>query len=106
VLKDTFEGDVVMIAARNSAFSDKKDLHVGGLGANAQARFATISDPEGHDAIIRARPLLQQARDAVQSVAREAVQNANYALRNNPWAALGLGAALGLTVGYLLSRRS
>jgi ElaB/YqjD/DUF883 family membrane-anchored ribosome-binding protein len=95
-----------MLAARNSVFSEKKDLHVGGLGANAQARFATMFDPEGHDAIIRARPFLQQARDAVQSAAREAVQNANYALRNNPWAALGLGAALGLTVGYLLSRRS
>jgi len=96
-----------MIAARNSVFSEKKDLHVGGLGANAQARFATMADPRDHDAIIiRARPFLQQARDAVQSVAREAVQNANYALRNNPWAALGLGAALGLTVGYLLSRRS
>ena len=95
-----------MIAARTSAFSDKKDLHVGGLGANAQARFATMFDPEGHDATTRARPFLQQARDAVQSAAREAVQNANYALRNNPWAALGLGAALGLTVGYLLSRRS
>jgi ElaB/YqjD/DUF883 family membrane-anchored ribosome-binding protein len=95
-----------MIAARNSAFSDKKDLHVGGLGANAQARFATMSDPRGHDAIRPARPFLQQALDAVQDVAREAVQNANHALRNNPWAALGLGAALGLTVGYLLSRRS
>ena len=95
-----------MIAARNSAFSDKKDLHVGGLGANAQARLATMADATGRDAIRRARPFLQQARDAVQSAARDAVQNANYALRNNPWAALGLGAALGLTVGYLLSRRS
>ena len=95
-----------MIAARNSVFSEKKDLHVGGLGANAQARFATMADPKGHDAIIRALPFLQQAREAVQSAGRQAVQNANYALRNNPWAALGLGAALGLTVGYLLSRRS
>jgi ElaB/YqjD/DUF883 family membrane-anchored ribosome-binding protein len=95
-----------MIAARNSAFSDKKDLHIGGLGANAQVRLATMAHPMGHDAIIRARPFLQHARDAVRSAAREAVQNANYALRNNPWAALGLGAALGLTVGYLLSRRS
>jgi ElaB/YqjD/DUF883 family membrane-anchored ribosome-binding protein len=95
-----------MIAARNTVFSEKKDLHVGGLGANAQARLATMADPRVRDAIVRARPLLQQARDAVQSAAREAVQNANHALRNNPWAALGLGAALGLTVGYLLSRRS
>jgi len=95
-----------MIAARNSVFPEKKDLHVGGLGANAQARLATMADPKRHDAIIRALPFLQQAREAVQSAGRQAVQNANYALRNNPWAALGLGAALGLTVGYLLSRRS
>jgi len=95
-----------MIAARNSAFSAKKDLHVGGLGANAQARLATIADATGRDAIRQARPFLRQARDAVQHAAREAVQNANYALRNHPWATLGLGAALGLTVGYLLSRRS
>ena len=95
-----------MIAARNSTFPEKKDLHFGGLGANAQARLATMADATGRGAIGRARPFLQQARDAVQSAAREVVQNANYALRSNPWAALGLGAALGLTVGYLLSRRS
>ena len=95
-----------MLATRNSAFSQKKDLHVGGLGANARARLATMADATGRDAIRRARPFLQQTRDAVQSAAREVVQNANYALRSNPWAALGLGAALGLTVGYLLSRRS
>jgi ElaB/YqjD/DUF883 family membrane-anchored ribosome-binding protein len=87
-----------MIAARNSVFSEKKDLHVGGLGANARARFATLADPRGHDTIQLSRPFLQQAR--------EVAQNANYALRDNPWAALGLGAALGLTVGYLISRRS
>jgi ElaB/YqjD/DUF883 family membrane-anchored ribosome-binding protein len=95
-----------MIAARNTVFPEKKDLHVGGLRANAQARLATLTDPKVRGAIVGARPLLQQVRDAVQIAAREAVQNANYALRNNPWAALGLGAALGLTVGYLLSRRS
>jgi ElaB/YqjD/DUF883 family membrane-anchored ribosome-binding protein len=106
VLKVTFEGDVAMIAARNTVFSEKKDLHIGGLGANARTRLATMADPKGHHAIIWARPFLQQAQDALQSAARQAAQNANYALRNNPWAALGLGAALGLTVGYLLSRRS
>ena len=95
-----------MMAARNSTFSDKKDLHVGGLGPNAQARLATMGNAAGRHAMRRARPFLQQARAAVQGAAREVVQNANYALRNNPWAALGLGAALGLTVGYLLSRRS
>ena len=95
-----------MIAARNSGFSEKRDLHVGGLGANARARLATVADPRGRDMMRQSRPFLQQAREAVQSAAREVVQNANHALRDNPWTALGLGAALGLTVGYLISRRS
>jgi hypothetical protein len=75
-----------MIAARNNAFSAKKDLHVGGLGANTQASVASMSDPAGHDVIRLSGRFLQQARVAVQ--------NANYALRDNPLAALGLGAAL------------
>jgi ElaB/YqjD/DUF883 family membrane-anchored ribosome-binding protein len=87
-----------MMAARNNAFTEKKDLHVGGLGANAQARLATMADPRGHDAMRPSGRFLRQAREALQS--------ANGALRDNPWAALGLGAALGITVGYLLSRRS
>jgi ElaB/YqjD/DUF883 family membrane-anchored ribosome-binding protein len=95
-----------MMAARNSAFSEKRDLHIGGLGANVQDGFASMADPWIDDTISPSRPFLRQAREAVQNTAREAVQNAKYALRDNPWAALGLGAALGLTVGYLLSRRS
>jgi ElaB/YqjD/DUF883 family membrane-anchored ribosome-binding protein len=87
-----------MLVARNGEFSQKRDLHIGGLGANARAEFATVADSKARVALTRSRPFLQQAR--------EAVQNANYALRGNPWAALGLGAALGLTVGYLLSRRT
>ena len=87
-----------MIVARNGGVSEKRDLHVGGLGANLQARLVTLADPRGRGAINSSRPFSQQAR--------EAVQNANYALRGNPWAALGLGAALGLTLGYLFSRRS
>jgi ElaB/YqjD/DUF883 family membrane-anchored ribosome-binding protein len=87
-----------MIAARHSGFSEKRDLHVGGLGANARARLATLADAGGHETIGVSRPFLQQAR--------KIVKNANHALRDNPWAALGLGAALGLTVGYLISRRS
>jgi hypothetical protein len=95
VLKVTFEGDVAMMAARNSAFSEKRDLHIGGLGANGQAALA---DPWIDDAIESSQPFLRKVRDAVE--------NANHALRENPWAAMGLVAALGLTVGYLLSRRS
>ena len=87
-----------MMAARNNHFTEKKDLHVGGLGASAQARFATMVDPQARDSIRPSRRFLLQARHAVQG--------ANRALRDNPLAALGLGAVVGMTVGYLLSRRS
>ena len=86
-----------MLATRNSAFSEKRDLHVGGLGANAQAGLATMAEPYGHDAVEALRPFVKKVR--------EAAENANHALRDNPLAAVGLAAALGLTVGYLLARR-
>jgi hypothetical protein len=96
--RPTFEGELVMIAARNTAFSEKKDLHVGGLGAYAQAGRAKPADLKFREAVEASRPLLKRAR--------QAVQNANHALRDNPWGTVGLVAALGLTVGYLLSRRT
>jgi ElaB/YqjD/DUF883 family membrane-anchored ribosome-binding protein len=86
-----------MIAARNSAFLEKKDLHFGGLGATAQPRHVTMADPK-RDAVEASQPLLKKAR--------EAMEYANSTLRDHPWAAVGLVAALGLTVGYLLSRRT
>jgi ElaB/YqjD/DUF883 family membrane-anchored ribosome-binding protein len=86
-----------MIAARNSTFPEKKDLHFGGLGATAQPRLVTMADTK-RDAVEASQPLLKKAR--------EAVEYANSALHGHPWAAVGLVAALGLTVGYLLSRRS
>jgi hypothetical protein len=79
-----------MMVARNGSFAEKKDLHVGGLGnvggfgKNLQPRLAAAA----------ATPI-----DAMG-------KSANHVLRGNPWVALGLGAALGLTAGYLLSRRS
>ena len=92
-----------MIAARNTAFSDKKDLHVGGLGADAQPALATMADDSvadhtARESIDALRPYLKRTRAALD--------HANLALRDNPWAAAGLVAALGLTVGYLLSRRT
>jgi ElaB/YqjD/DUF883 family membrane-anchored ribosome-binding protein len=86
-----------MIAARNSTFPEKKDLHFGGLGATAQPRLVAMADTK-RDAVEASQPLSKKAR--------EAVEYANSALRDHPWAAVGLVAALGLTVGYLLSRRS
>jgi ElaB/YqjD/DUF883 family membrane-anchored ribosome-binding protein len=88
-------GDVAMMVARNGSYAQKKDLHFGGLGDGAD-----LKDVQPRVAIAVATRL-----DALGAAAREAARSANHILRGNPWAALGLGAALGLTAGYLLSRK-
>jgi ElaB/YqjD/DUF883 family membrane-anchored ribosome-binding protein len=82
----------VMLASLNSAAA-KKDLHVGGLGAAPSATLASVIDP-----------LMDASENWVQR-ARDFVGNADEYVRNNPWQALGVMAMLGVTLGYLLSRR-
>jgi ElaB/YqjD/DUF883 family membrane-anchored ribosome-binding protein len=83
-----------MMTSRNSAIAEKRDLHVGGLGASASAGLATMIEP-----LMDVRgPWLRKVRDMAQS--------ADDSLRDNPWAAVGLIALVGLAAGYLLSRRS
>lgn len=72
----------------------KKDLHVGGVGANPAAVLASVVDP-----------LMNASEDWVKK-ARNAVSTADDYVRNNPWQALGMMAILGVTLGYMLSRRS
>jgi ElaB/YqjD/DUF883 family membrane-anchored ribosome-binding protein len=71
----------------------KRDLHVGGVGADASAALANVIDP-----------LLDASEDWVQQ-ARNVARNADDFVRDNPWQALAVVAVLGVTLGYLLSRR-
>jgi ElaB/YqjD/DUF883 family membrane-anchored ribosome-binding protein len=85
-----------MMTTKGSALSGKKDLHVGGLGVQAAAGLATMAEP-WEEATDAAAPLLERARAAVR--------NADSIVRDNPWAAVGAVACLGLAAGYFLSRR-
>lgn len=85
-----------MMTLKGSALSDKKDLHVGGMGQGAPAAFA-VPQPWGEQPADAAAQILQRVRAAIQ--------NADSMVRVNPWAAVGLGACVGLTAGYFLSRR-
>jgi ElaB/YqjD/DUF883 family membrane-anchored ribosome-binding protein len=71
----------------------KKDLHVGGVGSPATV-LASVIDP-----------LMDASEDWVRK-ARNAVSTADDYVRNNPWQALGMMAILGVTLGYMMSRRS
>jgi ElaB/YqjD/DUF883 family membrane-anchored ribosome-binding protein len=78
---------------------ERKDLHVGGLGAASSATdpaasLASVIDP------------LVDASENWAKKAREFVNSADEYVRSNPWQALGVMAILGVTLGYFMSRRS
>jgi ElaB/YqjD/DUF883 family membrane-anchored ribosome-binding protein len=91
-------GDLAMMISRNNAIAEKKDLHVGGLGSRASAGLATMVESPMDSAVDATDVWLEKARDAAKS--------ANDYVRDNPWAALGFVALIGVAAGYLLSRRS
>jgi ElaB/YqjD/DUF883 family membrane-anchored ribosome-binding protein len=82
-----------MLVSPNGA-NQKRDLHVGGLGADPANTIAAVIDP-----------LMDASENWVQK-ARALVSTADDYVRTNPWQALGVMAILGVTLGYLMSRRS
>jgi ElaB/YqjD/DUF883 family membrane-anchored ribosome-binding protein len=82
-----------MLTAHPSSVVQKRDLHVGGLGSNATGALAAVTDPVGE----AAQTWLRRTR--------EAVRDADDFVHDNPWAALGIVAVLGVAAGYLLAQR-
>jgi ElaB/YqjD/DUF883 family membrane-anchored ribosome-binding protein len=74
--------------------TEKRDLHVGGLGYDPSGALAAVVDP-----------LVDASENWVQK-ARELIDTADQYVRDNPWQAIGAMALLGVTVGFLLARRS
>ena len=83
-----------MLTAPTSSVEQKRDLHVGGLGASASGALAAVTEP----AVDLADAWLARARDTAQA--------ADDYVRERPWSALAVVALLGLAAGFLLSRRS
>jgi ElaB/YqjD/DUF883 family membrane-anchored ribosome-binding protein len=83
-----------MLTAPTSSVEQKRDLHVGGLGASASGALAAVTEP----AVDLVDSWLAKARDTAQA--------ADDYVRERPWSALAVVALLGLAAGFLLSRRS
>jgi ElaB/YqjD/DUF883 family membrane-anchored ribosome-binding protein len=83
-----------MMTTHPSSVFQKRDLHVGGLGSSASGALAAVTEPV-HD-----------TTDSWLERARDAAQDADDYVRNNPWAALAVAALVGLAAGYLLSQRT
>ena len=80
-----------MFTSPNGAAA-KKDLNAGGVGAASANALSAVIDP------------LVDASETWVRRARDFVTTADDYVRNNPWAAIGVGAMLGITLGYFLSR--
>jgi len=64
---------------------------------SARARFqSTLRD---------AKENWSTTQDRLKSGSKEAVENADRYVQENPWQAVGIGAAAGLLIGLLLSRK-
>jgi hypothetical protein len=83
----------------------KKDLHVGGLGLAPAVNTPSTTNAPSATLASMIDPLVDASENWVQK-AREFAGSADDYVRNNPWQALGVMAILGVTLGFLMSRRS
>ena len=83
-----------MLTAHPSSVFQKRDLHVGGLGSSASGALAAVTEP------------VRDTTDSWLERARDAAEDADDFVRNNPWTALAVAALVGLAAGYLLSQRT
>ncbi|MEP6883904.1 MAG: hypothetical protein ABJC66_04045 [Gammaproteobacteria bacterium] len=82
-----------MLTTSPNSIVQKRDLHVGGLGASVSGALAAVTEPTS---------------DAVESWirrARNTVRDADDFVHDQPYAALAVIGLLGLAAGYLLARR-
>lgn len=84
----------MILTTHPSSIVQKRDLHVGGLGSSASGALAAIADP------------VRSTADSWLARTRDVVRNADDYVHDYPWAALAIVALVGVTAGYLLSRRA
>ena len=82
-----------MLTTHPSSLVQKRDLHVGGLGAGVSGALAAVADP------------MHDAAASWGRRARNAAREADDFIHESPYAALAVVGLLGLAAGYLLSRR-
>ncbi len=83
-----------MLTAHPNTVYQKRYPHVGGLGAGAAGSLASVTYP------------VRSAADSYLEQVKEAVRDADDYLHGNLWQSLAIAALVGLTAGYLLSRRA
>lgn len=73
--------------------------------ANATTRGYSAARTKVEGKLIEARARLNDTRLVVATKTRDAAGATNAYVRENPWRVLGIAAATGIVLGFLLSRR-
>ncbi|MET0265316.1 MAG: DUF883 domain-containing protein [Duganella sp.] len=86
-----------------TAVSDAQDI----LGEASDQASVAISDARARfeDSLRNARIDLRKLEDTVLAHSRDAARQADVYVHDNPWKAVGIGAAIGLLAGLLITRR-
>lgn len=96
-MKDTLVEDLKSVGA------DTDDLLKDMVNSTAEEFAAARRKIEGK--LVEARSRIDDARLAVTEKAKGTADATHVYVRENPWTALGVVAAAGLIIGFLLSRR-
>ncbi len=73
-------------------------------GEKSKAELETLRE-KARRALQDSRSRLHDTGDAIARQTREAASRADNYVRDNPWTGIGIGAAVGVVLGVLLSRR-
>jgi hypothetical protein len=88
-----------MSESSDHVYSPKRDLHIGGLGANsASVPNLLYESGEADSAEWIENPWIERTRAALR--------DADHFVHTRPWTALGIVAVLGVIGGLILAQRS
>ena len=90
------DGLKTAIGEAENYLSDAGDK-VGDTASEVRARF--------EDTLRTAKTDLRKLEDSIIARSHEVAQSADVYVRDNPWKAVGVGAAAGVLIGLLLSRK-
>ncbi|TKU40065.1 YqjD family protein [Citrobacter sp. wls714] len=92
------------LRAELKSLADTLEEVLGSSGDKSKEEMSKIRSKAEH-ALRESRHRLSETSDVIAKQTREAAAKADNYVRENPWTGVGIGAAVGVVLGVLLSRR-
>ncbi|AJC65095.1 MULTISPECIES: DUF883 family protein [Dickeya] len=98
------ESDTEQLRAELRSLGDTLEEVLRSSGDKSKAELEKLRD-KAESVLKESRERLNDTGDRISAQAREATQCADEFVHKNPWAGIGIGAAVGVVLGLLLARR-